>query len=111
MNDGTVEVSGSFLSMGGNVTGSGQLRKTGPGNLSLANGNTYAGGTLVSGGTVKIVANSGLGLNSGDVTLGDGDSVGHGRFYQSASHRPAGWRHDRRRRRDTDSQRDAQRNR
>ncbi len=80
-NDGTFEVTGSFLSMGsGNITGSGQLRKLGAGNLSLAAGNSYTGGTLVSAGTVEVISNSGLGVNSGDVTLATGTLLATGDF-------------------------------
>ncbi len=79
--DGTVEVLSGFLSMGsGTISGPGQLRKTGPGGLTLASGNTYTGGTLISAGALEVDSNSGLGANSGDIILATGTLLATGDF-------------------------------
>jgi outer membrane autotransporter protein len=60
----------------GLVTGAGAVQKSGAGTLTLApaaaSGNTYAGGTLLTGGTVAIATDSALGAPTGSVTFDGG---------------------------------------
>ena len=53
----------------GLISGSGQVIKTGTNTLTLTASNTYAGGTIISTGTLQTDNSSGVG--SGVVTLGD----------------------------------------
>jgi autotransporter-associated beta strand protein len=54
------------------VGGAGTLVKTGGGNLTLTGANTYTGGAWISGGTLVIGADSGLGDASGRLTFNGG---------------------------------------
>ena len=54
------------------IDGSGGLTKTGPGVLSLAGANTYGGGTIVTGGTLAVAADTNLGAAAGGLTLDGG---------------------------------------
>ncbi|WP_338576687.1 autotransporter-associated beta strand repeat-containing protein [Brevundimonas olei] len=54
------------------VQGAAQLVKTDGGRLILDGANTYAGGTLISGGTVQIASDVNLGEAAGAVTLDGG---------------------------------------
>jgi len=72
--DGLISGSGGLVCTGGNLNASGDLNG-GPNqhysNLTLNNpANTYSGGTIVNGGTLRLAANSALG--SGPLTLNDG---------------------------------------
>ena len=61
-NDATVRVeSGNTLTLSGVISGSGQLRKDGPGTLLLnhSTGNTYTNVTKVIGGTLQLLSASG----------------------------------------------------
>lgn len=58
--------------VGGTISGTGSLAKTGSGTLFLRGGSTYTGGTLVSGGAVNIVSDANLGDASGGLTLDGG---------------------------------------
>ncbi|EOW8680175.1 autotransporter-associated beta strand repeat-containing protein [Salmonella enterica subsp. enterica serovar Meleagridis] len=64
-NDATLELNtgGDFTN---NISGSGQVVKSGDETLTLSGANSYTGGTLISGGT--LVATSVEALGSGDVT-------------------------------------------
>ena len=74
---GTIDVAaaGSSLQISGVLTGTGNLTKTGPGTLILANGNTYSGGTTINGGTIYLAGStpnvSGPGTGS-TVTISNG---------------------------------------
>ncbi len=70
--NGTIEVSGSPLTMSGVVTGSGALSKRGSGTLILSGANTYSGGTTVSGGRLSVASNNNLGSESGSLTFNEG---------------------------------------
>lgn len=53
----------SYTFSGGAITGSGSLTKTGNGRFTLANTNTYTGGTLINNGSLQLgdgVANNGV---------------------------------------------------
>lgn len=58
------------------ITTSGVLQQNGTGTLLLANpsGNTYTGGTIISGGTLSIANDNNLG-NGGDVQIGNGSTL------------------------------------
>ncbi|HFD6133283.1 TPA: autotransporter-associated beta strand repeat-containing protein [Salmonella enterica] len=64
-NNATLELNtgGDFTN---NISGSGQVEKSGDGTLTLSGSNTYTGGTLISGGT--LVATNVEALGTGDVT-------------------------------------------
>lgn len=55
------------------ISGKGSLKLVGPGSLTLSAANTYAGGTIVSGGT--LTASSATSLGSGAVTVDGGKLV------------------------------------
>jgi fibronectin-binding autotransporter adhesin len=55
------------------IAGPGGLNKVGLGLLNLAGANTYSGGTTISGGTLRVTANTNLGNASGGLTLNGGN--------------------------------------
>ena len=61
--------SGSY---GVQFAGSGAFTKTGSGAVTLTAANTYSGGTLVNGGTLRINNTSGSGTGSGAVSVNNG---------------------------------------
>lgn len=63
---------GTTLTLNGTISGTGELRANGPGTLVLASGNTYAGGTVLNGGTTVIAANSALGSAGGPIYVNGG---------------------------------------
>lgn len=67
----TVGGNGASTSYSGVASGSGSLVKNGSGSLSLGNRNSWAGGTTVNGGTLRLAAPSpdGLGTIAGTVTV------------------------------------------
>jgi autotransporter-associated beta strand protein len=54
------------LTISGSVSGTGGLRKMGPGTLVLGATNSYTGGTEVAGGTLRTMARGALGSTAGD---------------------------------------------
>src|SRR5262249_36303277 len=63
---GTFDITSSAATLTWNnvITGSGLLTKSGAGRVDLTTANEYSGGTLVYGGTVRLVSDTGLGTNS-----------------------------------------------
>jgi len=57
------------------LNGGGVLTKTTAGSLSLGNGNTYTGGTLVNAGTLLVNNTLGSGTGSGNVTVDAGGTL------------------------------------
>ena len=57
------------------VSGSGELRKTGSGNIRLLGTNTYTGGTVIDQGIIGIVSDASLGDVSGRLKLNGGSVV------------------------------------
>ncbi|MFB6319716.1 autotransporter-associated beta strand repeat-containing protein [Saccharicrinis sp. FJH54] len=71
-NNGTLYIDAlTQLEMTGAMTGEGALIKDGDGTLSLYNGNTYSGGTVINNGLLKLASETAAieGLGSGLVTL------------------------------------------
>ena len=69
--NGIIDVnSGTTLTYGGIMAGSGTLTKVDSGTLTLSGVNTYSGSTTISAGTISISADSGLGSAPGSATAG-----------------------------------------
>ena len=69
--NGIIDVnSGTTLTYGGIMAGSGTLTKVDSGTLTLSGVNTYSGSTTISAGTISIGADSGLGAAPGSATAG-----------------------------------------
>ena len=66
----TIVNDGGSLNYLGTITGAGGIRKTGTGQISFNNGNNYAGGTIVEGGTLRAQAADAFGTGSLDVRAG-----------------------------------------
>jgi autotransporter-associated beta strand protein len=62
------------LTYSGTISGTGILRKTGNGTLTLSGVNTYSGGTTVGLGTIEFTQRTGLG--TGTITLNDSSTNG-----------------------------------
>ena len=60
------------VTLTGLISGDGDLGKTGRGTLVLANANTYAGGTTISGGVLRVTNQTGSATGSGPVVVGGG---------------------------------------
>ena len=57
------------------ITGDGELRKTGAGNIRLTGSNSYTGGTLIEQGIIGITSDSSLGAVTGRLKLDNGTIV------------------------------------
>ena len=73
VNGGTFDTNGNILTWNGVISGEGELTKVGTGTLILGSTNTYAGGTLVDGGTLGLAANDALG--TGPVAMQPGTTL------------------------------------
>ncbi len=60
-NGGTVQVDAGTLEFSGIISGTGDLKKTGEGELLLSGENTYSGFTTISAGTLKLGSSTALG--------------------------------------------------
>jgi fibronectin-binding autotransporter adhesin len=76
--------SGSSLSVTSVISGGFGFTKTGTGDLTLANGNTYTGKTTISAGTVLIGGESAFGANPGAFTA-DQITLNGGTIFASSS--------------------------
>jgi len=63
------------MALNGAISGSGALIKTNSNTLTLGGVNTYAGGTIVNGGSLAVLNTTGSGTGSGDVTVNAGSTV------------------------------------
>lgn len=62
----------NYVFSGGSIGGSGSLTKEGSGPLTLANANTYTGGTVLSAGTLNINDPAALGATAATLTINGG---------------------------------------
>ena len=69
-NTKVTNTTGTYTFVGGAISGSGSLTKTGAGRLVLSAPNAYTGGTVVTEGTVVISDDAQLGAATAPVTLG-----------------------------------------
>lgn len=63
------------LTMAGVISGSGALTKTGAGTLALDVNNTYAGGSVINGGTLKLATGQGAGTGTVAVNTVAGNAM------------------------------------
>ncbi|WP_265919827.1 autotransporter outer membrane beta-barrel domain-containing protein [Cupriavidus nantongensis] len=70
--DGTIDGAAYAVTVDNALTGNTQLVKTDLGTLALNGNNTYAGGTVIQGGTVRIASDTNLGAATGGLTLDGG---------------------------------------
>jgi autotransporter-associated beta strand protein len=63
------------MALNGVISGAGALIKTNVNTLTLGGANTYAGGTVVNGGSLAVLNTTGSGTGSGDVTVNAGSTV------------------------------------
>lgn len=75
LGDSAVAVNGTSLYFDGVLSGTGNLSKSGAGDLSLSGSNTYSGNTLVSAGSLTIADDSALGTTGGNTSVADGASL------------------------------------
>ncbi|MGB3432542.1 autotransporter-associated beta strand repeat-containing protein [Achromobacter sp.] len=74
---------GTALGLAGTVSGGGMLIKAGGGTLVLSGNNTYAGGTRIVGGSVRIAQDASLGAASGALMFDGGALATTGSFETS----------------------------
>ncbi len=70
--DGSVAGAGYTATIDAQIAGTAQLLKTDAGTLVLTGANSYSGGTLINGGTVRIGSDANLGDASGGLLIGGG---------------------------------------
>ena len=75
-----IDPTNMFLTVGGNVSGSGSLTKSGFGTLTLSGNNTFAGGVTISQGSLWIKNSNALGSGSKTVDCSYG-TVGHSQLH------------------------------
>ncbi|MBR0647286.1 autotransporter outer membrane beta-barrel domain-containing protein [Plastoroseomonas hellenica] len=69
---GTIDTNGFTTTIAQVITGTGALQVTGPGILILTGANTYAGGTILTQGTLAVAADGALGAATGALTFNGG---------------------------------------
>ncbi|MFN3671504.1 MAG: autotransporter-associated beta strand repeat-containing protein [Bosea sp. (in: a-proteobacteria)] len=72
-------------SFAGAISGMGVVHKAGAGSLTLSGTNTYAGGTKIREGTIKVSTDANLGAASGILTLDGGTLAATGSFNSARS--------------------------
>ncbi|KTD99948.1 hypothetical protein ATE68_05720 [Sphingopyxis sp. H038] len=70
--DGSVAGAGYTATIDAEIAGTAQLLKTDAGTLVLTGANSYTGGTLINGGTVRIGSDANLGDANGGLSIGGG---------------------------------------
>jgi autotransporter-associated beta strand protein len=66
----TIDTQSYASTLSGTIAGTGALTKLGPGTLTLAGANTYAGGTNLNAGTLNIANNTALGSGTLSINAG-----------------------------------------
>jgi fibronectin-binding autotransporter adhesin len=69
---GTIDTQGFQSTVNQGITGSGSLTKAGSGTLVLNGANSYASGTVINGGVVRVSNDGNLGAASGGITFNGG---------------------------------------
>ncbi|HOX56366.1 MAG TPA: autotransporter-associated beta strand repeat-containing protein [Candidatus Paceibacterota bacterium] len=72
---GTLDISGNGGVYGGVISGDGAVVKSGSGTQKFTAANTYAGGTIVSGGMLVLANPDGSGVGPGSVVVGTNGSL------------------------------------
>lgn len=72
---GTVDTNGNVVSFAAGIQGLGALSKTGNGLLELTAPGSYAGGTVIDGGTLRVLAAAGSPVGSGGVTVNNSGTL------------------------------------
>lgn len=80
---GTFDIEGTALIVNQTIGGAGQLTKMGPGTLTLSATNTYAGGTAINGGALKVSSDANLGNAAGALSF-DGGTLNNTAAFTSA---------------------------
>ncbi|USI76494.1 autotransporter-associated beta strand repeat-containing protein [Sphingopyxis sp. USTB-05] len=70
--DGSAAGAGYTATIDAEIAGTAQLLKTDAGTLVLTGANSYSGGTLINGGTVRIGSDANLGDAAGGLSIGGG---------------------------------------
>lgn len=85
-NPSTIEETGynGGFSPGEGLSGAGGVSKVGDGTLVITNANTYAGGTILSGGVTAILNTEGSAFGTGTVTVQDGATLTGEGFFTGA---------------------------
>lgn len=63
------------VAFAGNISGTGAVQQIGSGKLTLSGANSYAGGTLISGGTLAVSADNSLGASTGSISITNGGTL------------------------------------
>jgi autotransporter-associated beta strand protein len=71
--NGTFDTNGHNATLGGLISGNGELIKIDAGVLTLSHSNAYSGGTLINGGTLDLAALGAAG--AGQITFGTGSQI------------------------------------
>src|SRR5262249_56818702 len=68
----TIDTNGLGATLSGALSGTGGIVKDGAGTLQLSGNNSYAGGTFLNAGILKVTADSNLGAARGALTFNGG---------------------------------------
>jgi len=73
----TIDTNGLGATFSGVLSGTGGIAKAGAGALQLSGNNSYAGGTFLTAGILKVTADNNLGAATGALTFNGGTSQYH----------------------------------
>jgi fibronectin-binding autotransporter adhesin len=74
-NNGTIDTTSQNVELSGNISGEGQLIKSGSGTFKITGDNTFEGGVRIKEGTLEVKSDNSLGKSGGDVII-DGATLG-----------------------------------